>query len=249
VGGGTGNLATSTSAAVGGGARNRAEAEDAAVGGGFENQAVGARAAVGGGFRNVATANAATIPGGANNVASGSYSFAAGAAAGAIHPGSFVWSSDVATSSWGNNTFTARAPGGFRFYFDAIGNHCDLTSTSGWVCPMISDVNAKTDTAPVDGIDVLDRLAALPVQTWSYKAEDGSVRHMGPMAQDFHAAFRLGASDREINTVDATGVALAAIQGLYQRLREKDARIDALEARLAALEAARPQEVAHGRAP
>jgi hypothetical protein len=49
------------------------------------------------------------------------------------------------------------------------------------------------------------------------------------MAQDFAAAFGVGESERHINTVDASGVALAAIQGLNQVVQEKDARITALE--------------------
>ena len=55
-----------------------------------------------------------------------------------------------------------------------------------------SDVKAKENFAPVNGQEVLVRLAEVPVTTWSFKADDPSVRHMGPMAQDFYAAFGLG---------------------------------------------------------
>ena len=68
------------------------------------------------------------------------------------------------------------------------------------------------------------------------KGADPSNKHIGPMAQDFHAAFELGTDDKTINTSDAQGVALAAIQGLYQLLQEKDAEIADLEARLAVVE-------------
>ena len=94
-------------------------------------------------------------------------------------------------------------------------------------CPD-SDVNLKRDFASVDPQQILDRLAALPIGTWSYKTE-ASVRHIGPMAQDFMAAFEVGASDRSIAKVDADGVAFAAIQAL-------NARLEALEARNAELE-------------
>ena len=60
---------------------------------------------------------------------------------------------------------------------------------------------------------------------------------MGPMAQDFHAAFGLGVSDKLIDTIDPDGVALAAIQGLHALVQEKDAEIDELRARLERLEA------------
>ncbi len=69
-------------------------------------------------------------------------------------------------------------------------------------------------------------------------SDDPQVCHVGPTAQDFMAAFGLGASERHIGTVDADGVVLAAIQGLYQVVQEKDAKIEALEARLSMLEEA-----------
>jgi trimeric autotransporter adhesin len=66
-----------------------------------------------------------------------------------------------------------------------------------------------------------------------------NTQHVGPMAQDFHAAFGVGPDDKHIATVDADGVALAAIQGLNQKLeqqlKEKDARISALEETVAEL--------------
>ena len=55
------------------------------------------------------------------------------------------------------------------------------------------------------------------------------------VAQDFHAAFGLGDSDKAIGTVDETGVALAAIQGLNQKLNAKDAEIEALKQSVAEL--------------
>jgi hypothetical protein len=59
---------------------------------------------------------------------------------------------------------------------------------------------------------------------------------MGPVAQDFHAAFGLGSDDKGISTVDADGVALAAIQALNRKVEEKDARIRELEQRMERLE-------------
>ena len=80
-------------------------------------------------------------------------------------------------------------------------------------------------------------MVEIPIATWNYKAQDESVRHMGPMAQDFHAAFGLGVSDKLIDTIDPDGVALAAIQGLNALVREKDAEIAELRERLERLEA------------
>ena len=89
----------------------------------------------------------------------------------------------------------------------------------------------------VDGREILERLRYLPIAIWNYKAQDESIRHIGPMAQDFFAAFGVGEKETMITTLDADGVSLAAIQGLYEMVKEKDAEIQVLQARLARLEA------------
>jgi hypothetical protein len=79
-----------------------------------------------------------------------------------------------------------------------------------------SDRNLKENFQPVDARVVLAKVAALPLSEWNFK-EDTAARHVGPVAQDFHAAFGLGTDDKHIATVDADGVALSAIQGLNQK--------------------------------
>ncbi|NOT54414.1 MAG: tail fiber domain-containing protein [Deltaproteobacteria bacterium] len=114
------------------------------------------------------------------------------------------------------------------------------TSTGAWLSDTgvwnnNSDKQAKTAFAPIDAQAILAKVVELPVTTWQYKMETGTtVRHLGPMAQDFHAAFKLGANDTSIATLDEAGVALATIQGLNQKLEKENA---ALKARLAKLEA------------
>ena len=76
----------------------------------------------------------------------------------------------------------------------------------------------------LDGNDILAKLVALPVATWTYDWEPDDVRHLGPMAQDFKAAFGLGDDDRVINMVDAAGVLMVAVQALYRRVVELEAR-------------------------
>ncbi len=98
-----------------------------------------------------------------------------------------------------------------------------------------SDRNLKENFTPVSPREVLDKVTALPISRWNFKG-DTATPHVGPMAQDFHAAFALGTDDKHIATVDADGVALAAIQGLNQKVEEKDARIAELERRLEKLE-------------
>jgi hypothetical protein len=98
-----------------------------------------------------------------------------------------------------------------------------------------SDRNAKDNFNDIRPRDILEKVAALPITSWNYK-QDASSRHLGPMAQDFYAAFGVGLDDKHIATVDADGVALAAIQGLNQKVEEKDAKIVELEKRLKKLE-------------
>ena len=102
-----------------------------------------------------------------------------------------------------------------------------------------SDRNIKQGFAAVDPREVLEKVVALPLQSWTYKTDTGR-RHFGPMAQDFHAAFGLnGDDDKHIATVDADGVALAAIKGLNEKVEglsgKADSRIQKLEAENAEL--------------
>lgn len=98
---------------------------------------------------------------------------------------------------------------------------------------LTSDRNAKENFTPLDVKSVLAKVVAMPVTQWNYK-EDADKKHVGPMAQDFHTAFQLdGADDKHISMIDEGGVALAAIQGLSQKLNEKDAEIEALKEKVA----------------
>jgi hypothetical protein len=97
-----------------------------------------------------------------------------------------------------------------------------------------SDRNVKGGFQPVDSRLVLEKIAAMPFTRWHY-TNNVATPHVGPMAQDFYAAFGLGEDDKHITTVDEGGIALAAIQGLNQkmedRLKEKDAEIEKLKAK------------------
>lgn len=256
IGGGLQNVAVGAKTCIGGGVDNMVGGDYSTIAGGWTNTTSGYAATVGGGQYNVASNSFATIgggnqnvaslygtvPGGALNHATGDFSFAAGRRAKAMGGGSFVWgdSTDADVAAWGTNQFVVRATGGY-FLYSGVAPSAGVTLSPGsgaW--SNMSDRNAKTNAAPVDARAVLDKVAALPVATWNYKAQDPSVRHIGPVAQDFHAAFGVGDSDKTISTVDADGVALAAIQGLNQKVeaavKEKDVRIAELERRLAALE-------------
>lgn len=100
----------------------------------------------------------------------------------------------------------------------------------------------KENIVAVDGREVLDRLVAIPVAEWTFHSDEAGTRHLGPMAEDFRTAFGLGSDERHIGLMDATGVAMAAIQGLHTVVEEKDVRIHELEVKNTQL-AARNQEI------
>jgi len=141
--------------------------------------------------------------------------------------------------------------GGTAIYAEVVtpfGNPVINTSvgaylSAGGVWANASDRNLKSGFAPLDPLLILSKVVALPVTSWFYKNEGESVRHVGPVAQDFSAAFGLGNSDKAIGTVDEGGVALAAIQGLNQKLESENATLrrdlNALRARVDALLAAK----------
>jgi ubiquinone biosynthesis protein UbiJ len=98
----------------------------------------------------------------------------------------------------------------------------------------------------VSGEDILASLRKVPVSTWNYIAEGQQSRHLGPMAEDFYGAFKLGTTDKAIGIQDAVGVSLAAVKALDARTLELQrkseeveqlrAKVNTLEQRLAALE-------------
>lgn len=249
VAGGAINKATAQASTVGGGQQNVASSYDSTVSGGYLNQATNAYSAIGGGEVNVASGEASFVAGGYHNTAEGRYSFASGVRAYANYDGCVVFDNGTTDSDnlycGGENRFVVRAYGGYYLYSARNAGSYLAAGSNAWA--VLSDRNAKSEITPVDTHDVLARLAAIPMNTWRWNSEPGTVIHMGPMAQDFYAAFGLGDSDKRIVTVDADGVALAAIQALHSRAREseaavqarlaeKDARIDALELRLEKME-------------
>jgi hypothetical protein len=220
---------------AGNGTGSPTDAECAAVGGGYGNVASGKYATVAGGQGSVASGEAATVPGGKQCRAAGYSSFAAGRKGEANHDGGFVWADstddDVATSA--ANQFMVRASGGLYLYTNSTLTSGAFITPGGSAWSFISDRNRKTEFKAVDTKAVLEKLVAIPIQTWRYKSEWMGTRHMGPMAQDLHAAFGLGPDDTLISTVDGDGISMAAIQGLYRVVQEKDATIADLKKRVA----------------
>ena len=203
------------------------------------------------------SSSAYSLAAGYQNTVGGNYSCALGQGGTANDHNAFLWSDGTrAAVSQGPDTFAvlATGAGGCGFF---VGNNVrvsigytsahDIDVTSGaylshaGVWTSVSDRNVKRNFTDINSVDVLERVVAMPVQTWSYNTEDPSIRHIGPMAQDFYTAFKVGDDDKHIGTIDEGGVALAAIQGLNRKLeqqvKEKDEQINDLRRKLAELEA------------
>ena len=142
-----------------------------------------------------------------------------------------MWADSLDTdfASTANNQFLIRAAGGVGIgttspahLIDVAGGaNCDGTTWND-----VSDVNAKENFEPVDAAQILELAASLPITTWNYKQDNPEIRHIGPTAQDFHTRFEVGKSDTSLSGVDRSGVALAAIQGLNQKLEGQNQKLE-----------------------
>ena len=236
VGGGITVTASGYSSTAAGGNNNIASGGQATVAGGANNEASGPDATVGGGGNNTASADYATVPGGYKNTAGGDYSFAAGRRAKAQAAGAFVWadSQDADFNVSTADRFAARAAGGVYFQSGTLGLNQIVSWTPGspaW--SFTSDAETKEHFRPLDSRDILKRVSSMPINEWNYKGYEQ--RHIGPTAQDWHAALPLNDSDTTINTADMHGVSLAAIKGLVEELKDRDKAIEEMQSELKAL--------------
>jgi hypothetical protein len=260
VAGGYENTASGQYSTVCGGEQSRASGDYSTIGGGQYDTAAGMWSTVGGGYLNSADTICSTVSGGGNNTAGGfyatvpggrsnsaaaAYSFAAGrrAIANTTATGSFVWA-DANDHDWTCGTanfFTVRSTGGAMFTTAIDGGGMPTAGVflgpgdNAW--NSVSDRNLKENFTSVDREVLLEKLASIPITMWNYKSQDESIRHIGPMAQDFYAAFGMGTDDKRISTIDPDGIALATIQGLYQKANEQAAEIRALKKQVVRLQA------------
>ncbi len=238
VSGGAGNSASGAAATIGGGTGNEALAEYATVTGGFagyasgdfstvcgghHNTATAAHAAAVGGRNNFATGEYSFIAGGLNNEVTGSYTFACGQGIDMVGSNSFIFSDGSYTGEsggGGDNRFIVIASGGSVVYSNsAITAGVRLNAgANSW--STVSDSTKKRNISLSDTKSVLDRVVALPIKDWEYKSETGGTKHIGPMAQDFWNAFHLGTDSLGIETIDADGVMMSAIQELAKQIQE-----------------------------
>lgn len=166
--------------------------------------------------------------------------------------GTMVMGDESTTDSVRNqadNEFRIRYNGGIRLRVSTAANGntpgaggnvgCDLTmAVPSWTCA--SSRTLKENYQPVDGEDVLERIRHMPVTTWTMIGADPSVKHLGPVAEDFYAAFGLGLGETAIGLGDIDGVNIAAAKALEVRTRTLQDELtrsrqeaDALRARVA----------------
>lgn len=116
------------------------------------------------------------------------------------------------------NQMVMRFNSGYRLYSNSglTQGVYMLGNTSGWT--NISDQNLKENFVELDNEELLTKLRNLPVTRWNYKGVDPSIQYIGPMAQDFHRAFKLGGTDSlGINSISMDGVNMAGIRALIFR--------------------------------
>ena len=240
ISGGEGNQAAGLYSLVAGGLDNEAMGDLSAIGGGERNQADGDNSFIGGGLRNRASGYASVVVGGEDNIAT-NYSFAAGRNAQANHIGSFVWGDNfnATVTSSAANQWTVRAGGGVRFFSSQVLTTGVELAAGGTGWNAVSDRHVKENIEPVDPFHILEKINTMPINRWNMITQDADQTHIGPMAQDFYAAFQLGTSDRTINSVDADGVSMAAIQGLYRLVLDLQRENAELRSRIEAIETPR----------
>jgi hypothetical protein len=198
---------------------------------GFNSRAVGDNTVAMGPGSTAGGGSSVSI--GENNTATGYASVALGYHAHTnARPGSFVFgdfSTPDTIRSAANHQATFRVAGGFRIFTspNLLSGVTIAANGSSW--DVVSDRGRKENVLALDGEDLLARVVGVPVTTWNYVAQGREVRHVGPMAQDWHRAFGLNGDSLTINSGDFDGVNLAAIQALERRTAEQRARIDALE--------------------
>ena len=156
------------------------------------------------------------------------------------YSGSFIFG-DYTTltvfSASAPDQFTAVFTGGYDFRTSrtATAGAYMNGGTSGWVA--YCDRNKKENFRHVDGEELLQKVRSMSITEWNYKHTDPSIKYIGPVAQDFYAAFHLGGKDSlGINSICIDGVNMAAVQALEKRTAELRDKTSELQAKTAELE-------------
>ncbi len=245
IAGGSDNRVSGVNAAVGGGNANRASGNFSTVAGGAANSASGTESTVSGGRENCAGGRYSWAGGRRAKVRPGSGSGLPGSGCNNVpvvgvtgDQGTFAWADSQSANfiSTGSDQFLVRAQGGIWLGTSSspslpagrfINTSTGAFLSSGGIWTNSSSRALKTDFDSVDAQALLERVLRLPLSLWRYRNAADEGLHLGPMAEDFFELFGLGSGPHSISTVDASGVALAAIQGLNARLEADNAQLRA----------------------
>jgi trimeric autotransporter adhesin len=128
-----------------------------------------------------------------------------------------------------NNEFAVRAAGGFRFRSNAtLTNGCNIAA-GGASITCASSKTIKENYVPADVEDILVKMRSVPINYWNIIDEEGKPPHLGPFAEDFFEAFKLGNTSKAIGHQDIDGVFFAAIKALDAHSEKQLQRIQTLE--------------------
>jgi hypothetical protein len=251
---GLGNIAAGDGSFIGGGVDNRAAGVYSTVSGGQGNSAYDDNSTVCGGYGNDVNGIASTALGGYDNDIVASHALVGGSLAKASYGGAVVISATTSTTpadsaaAGGTAQMVLRADGCLYITDSATSGQAPYdatrlinTSSGGYLSQAgdwvdNSDRDRKENFTNVDGRALLDKLSFLSVTRWNYKVDGPGYDHIGPVAQDFHAAFGLGYDNKSIAARDLAGVALVANQELYRIVQDQETEIGQLKEQLRELE-------------
>ncbi|MEO6508585.1 MAG: tail fiber domain-containing protein, partial [Patescibacteria group bacterium] len=128
--------------------------------------------------------------------------------------GAFAGSTGTDTSGYG--IYIASTTGADTNYDIYAASGAYLSTGGTWT--NASSRELKENFSEVDTQEILQKINQLDLSTWNYKSEQNSVKHLGPIAEDFYSLFKLGNSSKSISTIDPAGVALAGIQALSKKV-------------------------------
>lgn len=179
------------------------------------------------------------------------HSFAFGNEAETHHSGSFIFADNSSNSSTGNSTnttaanqFFVKASGGAVFYTNATLTSGVTLAAGGGAWSNLSDKNVKENIESLDKDFYLSQLDSIEVTKWNYITQDEKIKHIGPMAQDFHKHFNIGNDSTRINSMDFDGINLLLLQAVYEKTLNYDnqnKKLTELEAELEKLRAERQE--------
>lgn len=200
---------------------------------GAYNQATGDYSLALGSYSQATQSHAVAI--GTQAYATGIYSIAIGSGANTNgKDGSMVVGDDAyfqTAYASADNQLTMRFIGGYRLwssYPDSTAGVYMRHGQSGW--SNYCDRNKKENFESLNGEEILSKISKLPITRWNYKLTDPNDKYIGPMAQDFYAAFHLNGTDSlGINTISMDGINMAGIQALEKRTSSFQAQLTQLK--------------------